>query len=133
MSGNDPFGNYVYLTQVIQAMCIKAEAEHYRRLKGDEETTMGAIYWYFTFYESMPVLKLQRKLTYLLFRQLNDIWQAPTWSSLEYDGRWKMLQYHARDFFSPFLVSSYEDPTDSYNVYITSDLMQVYFPFSLLS
>jgi beta-mannosidase len=98
---NNPvqFENYIYLSQCMQALCIKSESEHYRRTKGDAENTMGAIYW-----------------------QLNDIWQAQTWSSLEYGGRWKMLHYYAKRFFAPFLVSSYESPLDHFGVYATSDL-----------
>lgn len=94
------FDHMLYLTQCVQALCIKAESEHYRRIKTETPGhTMGAIYW-----------------------QLNDIWQAPTWSSLEYNGRWKMLHYFAKQFFSPVLVSSYEAPSDHFGVYVTSDL-----------
>jgi len=79
------FGSFVYLTQVVQAMCLKSEAEHYRRYKGDSSVyTMGTIYW-----------------------QLNDIWQAPTWSGTEYGGRWKLLHYYAKNFYAPVLVSRY--------------------------
>lgn len=48
---------------------------------------MGAIYW-----------------------QLNDIWPGASWSSLEYDGRWKMLHYFAKSAFSPLLLSFFEAP-----------------------
>ena len=53
-------------SQATQALCIKAETEYYRSLRGEEAHTMGALYW-----------------------QLNSIWPAPTWSSMEYGGRWK--------------------------------------------
>lgn len=36
-----------------------------------------------------------------LFWQLNDIWQASSWGSLDYGGRWRLLQYRARHFFAP--------------------------------
>ena len=46
------------------------EAEHYRRMR-TEHHTMGSLYW-----------------------QLNDIWAAPTWASVEYGNwRWRMLHY----------------------------------------
>ena len=61
----------MYLSQIVQATCIKYESEHYRRLQGNlingQGHTMGALYW-----------------------QLNDIWQAPSWASIEYGGRWKV-------------------------------------------
>uniref|UniRef100_A0A663MTH4 Beta-mannosidase n=1 Tax=Athene cunicularia TaxID=194338 RepID=A0A663MTH4_ATHCN len=53
----------IYLTQVMQAQCIKTETEFYRFSQSEiikgEGHTMGALYW-----------------------QLNDIWQAPSWASL---------------------------------------------------
>ena len=62
----------IYLSQIVQATCTKYESEHYRRMQGrlinGTGHTMGALYW-----------------------QLNDIWQAPSWSSLEYGGRWKVI------------------------------------------
>ncbi|XP_025081545.1 beta-mannosidase-like isoform X2 [Pomacea canaliculata] len=81
------FRNYIYLTQINQAMSIKTQSEHYRRyqsklLPDGRGLTMGALYW-----------------------QLNDIWQAPTWASIDYSGRWKMLHYYALKFFNPLLVS----------------------------
>lgn len=37
--------------------------------------------------------------------QLNDVWQAPTWSSIEHGGRWKLLHYKAKSFYAPCLVT----------------------------
>lgn len=95
------FQDWIYLTQCMQALCMQVQTEHYRRGRGEQAQTMGAIYW-----------------------QLNSIWQAPSWSSLEYGGRWKLLHYFAKRFFEPVLVSSVEHPSDQYSVYIVSDLMQ---------
>ena len=55
---------------------------------------------------------------------MNDIWQAPTWSSLEYGGRWKLLHHAAKHFFAPLLVSSlrYTPTDDAYSIYIVSDV-----------
>jgi len=100
-SSETNFENWIYLSQCMQALCIQSESEHYRRSRGLAAMTMGAIYW-----------------------QLNDIWQAPTWSSLEFGGRWKMLHYFARRFFNDVLVSSYELPEDNWMVHVTSDRMQ---------
>lgn len=96
------FGHVIYLTQISQAMCIKFETEHYRRLqsllvKSGEGHCMGALYW-----------------------QLNDIWQAPTWASIEYGGNWKMLHYFAKDFFAPILASGMEENGQLY-VYTITD------------
>ncbi|PVD35823.1 hypothetical protein C0Q70_02792 [Pomacea canaliculata] len=81
------FKSLIYMTQISQAMSIKTQSEHYRRhqselLSDGRGLTMGALYW-----------------------QLNDIWQAPTWASIDYSGRWKMLHYYALRFFNPLMVS----------------------------
>lgn len=91
--------NYIYLSQATQALCYRAQTEHYRRSKTQQANTMGALYW-----------------------QLNDIWQASTWSSLEYGGRWKLVHYYAKNFFSPLLVSSYKKD-GLYDVHVTSDIV----------
>jgi beta-mannosidase len=62
------FEHFVNVSQLLQALSIKAAVEHWRRCK---PYTMGTIYW-----------------------QLNDIWPGASWSSLEYQGRWKMFVYH---------------------------------------
>ncbi|CAH1246435.1 MANBA [Branchiostoma lanceolatum] len=104
-SGDDPVQQYVdniYLSQVVQAMCIKTQTEFYRRSRSEIINgvghTMGALYW-----------------------QLNNIWQGPTWSSLEYGGRWKMLHYYAAKFFAPVMTVIFEDK-EQLKVYVVSDL-----------
>ncbi|KAI4572553.1 hypothetical protein MJG53_006053 [Ovis ammon polii x Ovis aries] len=96
------FKDTLYLTQVMQAQCVKTETEFYRRSRNEivdgKGHTMGALYW-----------------------QLNDIWQAPSWSSLEYGGKWKMLHYFARRFFAPLLPVGFEDK-DVLFIYGVSDL-----------
>jgi beta-mannosidase len=69
----------VYLSQLNQAYCLRFGIEHMRR---NMPRTMGALYW-----------------------QLNDCWPVASWSSLDFGGRWKVLQYAARRFFAPALVS----------------------------
>jgi beta-mannosidase len=68
-------------------MSTKTETEFYRRnraidpLSGDG-FTMGALYW-----------------------QLNDIWQAPSWASIEFGGKCKILHYFAKNMFENLLIS----------------------------
>ncbi|XP_015764921.1 PREDICTED: beta-mannosidase-like [Acropora digitifera] len=52
---------------------------------------------------------------------LNSIWQAPTWSSLEYGGRWKMLHYFAKDFYAPVIASPFVHGT-KFQIFVISDL-----------
>lgn len=96
------FQDTLYLTQVMQAQCVKLQTEFYRRSRSEIVNglgfTMGALYW-----------------------QLNDIWQAPSWSSIEYGGKWKMLHYYAKAFFAPVATSAFEDKNILY-IYGVSDL-----------
>jgi beta-mannosidase len=78
----------------LQAEGIKIGAEHFRRLRPE---TMGSIFW-----------------------QLNDCWPVASWSSIDYFGRWKALQYYARRFYAPVLVSPHVE-SGALKVYIVSD------------
>ncbi|KAH9490411.1 hypothetical protein Btru_035125 [Bulinus truncatus] len=99
----EKFLDFIYLTQINQAMCIRSQSEHYRRhqsklLPDGRGLTMGALYW-----------------------QLNDIWQAPTWASIDYSGTWKMLHYYAKSFFGSTLISPYYLDDNTIDVYIVID------------
>ncbi len=77
----------LWATQVVQGLCIQVAAEHTRR---NQERQEGCLYW-----------------------QLNDRWPTASWSSIDWRGRWKALQYMAARFFAPVLVSGIEDPATS--------------------
>ena len=42
-----------------------------------------------------------------LYWQLNDNWPVCSWSSIEYNGSWKLLHYAARRFFAPLLLCAW--------------------------
>ena len=88
------FASFLYVSQVLQAEGIKIGAEHFRRSRPE---TMGSIFW-----------------------QLNDCWPVASWSSIDYYGRWKALQYYARRFYAPILVSPHLE-NGSVRVYVVSD------------
>jgi len=88
------FASFLYVSQVLQAEGIKIGAEYFRRSRPE---TMGSIFW-----------------------QLNDCWPVASWSSIDYYGRWKALQYYARRFYAPILVSPHVEG-GSVKVYIVSD------------
>ena len=71
----------LYLSQLNQADCMQVGVEHYRR---SLPRCMGALYW-----------------------QLNDCWPVASWSSLEFDGRWKALHHVARRFFAPAIACAH--------------------------
>jgi beta-mannosidase len=88
------FASFLYVSQVLQAEGIKVGAEHLRR---NRPRTMGSIYW-----------------------QLNDCWPVASWSSLDYYGRWKALQYYARRFYNDLLVSPHVED-GNLAVWVVSD------------
>ena len=55
-----------------------------------------------------------------LYWQLNDCWPVASWSSIDYYGRWKALQYYARRFYSPVLLSPVVEEKDL-KFYVVSD------------
>ncbi len=73
------FESFLYVSQVLQAEGIRIGAEHLRRLMPHN---MGSLYW-----------------------QINDCWPVASWSSIDYYGRWKALQYYARRFYNDLLIS----------------------------
>ena len=91
------FASFIYLSQVQQAEAIKVGAEHLRR---NRPRTMGALFW-----------------------QLNDCWPVASWSSIDYFGRWKALQFYARRFYADLLISPYAHD-GTVDVYVVSDKME---------
>ncbi len=89
----------LWLSQILQGMAVKYAVEHWRRKMPEG---MGTLYW-----------------------QLNDCWPVASWSSIDYEGNRKALQYMAKRFFAPFLVSGLEDiDKGTVEVHVTSDLLK---------
>ncbi|OJJ45346.1 hypothetical protein ASPZODRAFT_153009 [Penicilliopsis zonata CBS 506.65] len=94
------FSAWCHATQIFQADFYKSQIQFYRRGSGMPERQLGALYW-----------------------QLEDIWQAPSWAGIEYDGRWKTLHYVAKDIYRPIIVSPFwNHNTSVLEIYATSDL-----------
>ncbi|KAL4003101.1 hypothetical protein ACH3XW_6225 [Acanthocheilonema viteae] len=60
-----------------------------------------------------------------LYWQLNDLWVAPTWSTIDYELSWKPAHYFARRFFAPVIFSLEVD--DDVHLFIVSDLLKPIF------
>jgi beta-mannosidase len=88
------FESFLYASQVLQAEGIKVGAEHLRRIMPHN---MGSLYW-----------------------QLDDCWPVASWSSVDYFGRWKALQYYARRFYGPVLLSPHVEE-GQVKLYVVSD------------
>ncbi|VDK70516.1 unnamed protein product [Onchocerca ochengi] len=57
-----------------------------------------------------------------LYWQLNDLWAAPTWSTIDYELSWKPAHYFARRFFAPVILSMAID--EEVHMFIVSDLIK---------
>ncbi len=75
------FAELVYLSQVQQALAIRTAIQYWRSAM---PRCMGTLYW-----------------------QLNDVWPATSWSSLNYDGSWKLLHYEAARLYAPLMLAVY--------------------------
>ena len=74
------FPDFVYVSQVQQALAIHTAVTYWRSLKPH---CMGSLFW-----------------------QLNDTWPVCSWASLDHGGGWKLLHYLARRFYAPVTVSA---------------------------
>lgn len=91
------FEDFVYVSQLLQAEGIRTGIEAHRRSK---PYCMGTLYW-----------------------QLNDVWPVASWSGRDYYGRWKALQYYAREAYRPIVALPYLED-DILKIYGVSDLIK---------
>jgi beta-mannosidase len=89
------FDSFCWATQINHAAAMRVAVEHWRRIK---PWCMGTLYW-----------------------QLNDIWPVASWSSLDFHGRWKVLQHEAARFFDP-LLASFVLQDGNLRLWVTSDI-----------
>lgn len=89
------FADFVYLSQATQAEGIELAALHHR---ASRPYTMGSLYW-----------------------QLNDVWPGASWSGIDWFGRWKALQFHARRFFAPVTVAALRNAAGRTEVSLLND------------
>lgn len=78
-----------YLTGLVQAQCVENAALHFRR---NRNRCYGCLFW-----------------------QLNDVWNAPSWSAVDFEKIPKPLMYKARQFFDPLGLSYYENTLYAFN------------------
>lgn len=91
------FENFLYGGQLVQAEGMKIAIEAHRRAK---PYCMGTLYW-----------------------QLDDVWPVASWSSMDYFGRWKAMQYMVKHAFNEYLISAVKEQ-DSIHVYAISDVYE---------
>lgn len=90
----EKFSDFIYVSQLLQAEGIAVGIEAHRRAM---PFCMGSLYW-----------------------QLNDCWPVVSWSGIDYEGRWKALQYFVKKSFEPVILSL-ERNDDLLNIYLVND------------
>lgn len=91
------FPSFLYMSQVLQAEAMKTAIEAHRRRK---PYCMGTLYW-----------------------QMNDCWPVASWSSMDYYGRWKAVQYYAKRSFEDILISIDQSVSGKVDIHLVSDLI----------
>lgn len=89
--------DYIYMSQLVQAKGIGLGIEAQRKAK---PRCMGSLYW-----------------------QLNDCWPVVSWSSTDFYGNAKALQYKAKQLFDYVMISVIMQ-NDSVDISIVSDRLQ---------
>ncbi|OQS05370.1 beta-mannosidase [Thraustotheca clavata] len=84
---------FTWLTQIQQGLCYNTAIETWRR-----QGVQGVLYW-----------------------QLNDIWEGPSWSSIEFNGKWKALHSMVKRTFAPTLAIIHEENNTKLIVTMLSD------------
>ena len=89
------FKEFVYYSQLTQAKAVSIAVSSHRT---NYPECMGTLYW-----------------------QVNDCWQAPTWSSIDYAGKWKILQYQVQKDYQDLTVLERVEDLGKENYYLISD------------
>lgn len=91
------FEDLVYVGLVLQGRGMRHGIEAHRR---NRPYCMGSLFW-----------------------QLNDSWPVVSWSSIDYYGNWKAMQYQSQRAFAPILINAIKEG-DDLCVYLISDELQ---------
>jgi beta-mannosidase len=94
----EDFEDYVYVSQLLQARGISMATRAHRL---NRPYTMGSLYW-----------------------QLNDVWPVTSWSSIDYYGSPKALQYALKQDFAPLMLGVKEQGEQKLQVWVASDMLQ---------
>ncbi|NRA11692.1 MAG: hypothetical protein HRT57_07045, partial [Crocinitomicaceae bacterium] len=92
----ETFEDFVYYSQLTQAMAVSMAVAGHRI---DAPRCGGTLYW-----------------------QVNDCWPAPSWSSIDYFGNWKALQYRIKDDYEEVAVVAKYNDLENIDYYLVSGI-----------
>ena len=94
------FEEFVYYSQLTQSKAVGIAVSAHRLLSPN---CMGTIFW-----------------------QLNDCWPAPTWSSIDYFGNWKALQYRVKEDFRDVTILEKTEKIGREKYFFVSDISDTF-------
>ncbi|KAI8468105.1 MAG: glycoside hydrolase superfamily [Monoraphidium minutum] len=93
------YSDWIYLRQVMQSVCYDHAISLMRRsMRNPSKLSMGTLYW-----------------------QLNDVWQGASWSSYDYEGRWKPVHHALQRSYAPLQLQAYNTTDDAVAVTLAYD------------
>jgi beta-mannosidase len=95
----DNLEEFVYLSQLSQALSLQVATESHRRNK---PYTMGTLYW-----------------------QIDDVWPTCSWATVDYFGKWKAGHYAVREANKPIIVSADLEET-VLNIHVITDKIEAF-------
>ncbi len=93
------FEEFVYFSQLTQAEAVETAVNAHRI---DKPRCSGTLFW-----------------------QVNDCWPAISWSSIDYFGNWKALQYRIRDSYKDVAILK-DKTSNDLNYYLVSDIEEFF-------
>ena len=91
------FEEFTYLSQLTQRLGMKTAIESHRL---NRDKCMGTLYW-----------------------QFNDVWMAPTWSTIDFNGNWKAAHYMVSDRYRPIIAIGKSDGSE-FSVSVSNDRLE---------
>jgi beta-mannosidase len=93
------FEDFVYFSQLTQAKAVGIAISSHRL---NYPYCMGTIFW-----------------------QINDCWPAPSWSSIDYYGNWKALQYQVKKDYADITILEKTKEIGKETYHLISDLPEI--------
>ena len=88
------FDDFIYKNQLTQAKAIEMAIDAHRM---NMPKNMGTLFW-----------------------QMNDNWPGPTWSGIDFYGRWKAMQYRVKDAYNPIRII-FDVKDNDIDIYVISE------------
>lgn len=97
-TATDDLDEFAYVSQLVQAEGIVKAVDAHR---SQHDKCKGTLTW-----------------------QLNDCWPVASWSSIDYTGRWKALQYRFRESYANVAIAVHQNEDNAIDCYLINDALE---------